>query len=190
MKTILIAICLLVGCTNEADIGTDHASCAFSACGGDIGGSWTLVDACLQDSSVPTCPQAAYAADVTAASGTWTFAQDMTFSVDYATTTDLAYTLPASCSQTHMTCAEYQSETSAAVTCTGTPATGCSCQGTDQESNMTAGTWSVSGNQLTATTVINGVTAPPAIMDYCVQGDSLQIKAVYQTSTVIWILHR
>jgi hypothetical protein len=52
---VMLALCLGGACGDDAKSGNSSGECAkFTACGGDLVGSWEYTDACLSDGFVPT----------------------------------------------------------------------------------------------------------------------------------------
>jgi hypothetical protein len=153
----------------------------FSACGGDVVGTWKFTDACVsgpEDPLAKQCATSAFHISETV-TGTVTFDSNGTYTSTNATSTTEDTTIPASCTGGE-TCAQLQTSisqlriggTTTMATCTDASG-GCSCHAiTAAPSTTASATYSVSGTIIT----IGGIPTP-----YCVQGNGLLIET--QTAT-------
>lgn len=171
----LAALVLATGCSSSSS-GTNCGT--FTACGGDVTGSWKLGRDCVGSSVDPfaggTCSQATFQASQSE-SGTVTFQAGVYSTSNLDTTVVEDITVPSSCLM-GATCAMVESNfnnqsNDAGMTTVGTCADtsgGCACHATVTDSTGPVnGTYSVSGTTLT----LDGTAAP-----YCVQGNTLLIQ--------------
>jgi hypothetical protein len=169
-----------------------------SACGGDIVGTWKVVDACagLSSSSTTngTCTGETVQVGSYTANGTITFNADMTYAVSVTQSFSETATLPASCLMMNgitVTCDELTAalnETTQAdagagmTTCT---AAGSSCNCTIALSGLSTtemGTYTLSGDTFSTTSSAAGTTSS-STTGYCVQGNTLHIISSVMGST-------
>lgn len=151
--------------------GVDAAGldCAFTACGGDVVGTWTMNDSCAtQDFATVECPSRSGAIDY-AASGTLTFAADMTVSGTLTLAGTTTQHLPTSCLPPGTACADL-ADPSVQQAC-DEAGDGCDCVHTfgDPPFEVT-GTWATSGSVLTLGELGD--------LDYCVSGSTLWLRKV------------
>lgn len=143
---------------------------SFSACGGDVVGTWKFQDMCFDDfplGSNPweqSCPAATVDFEVT-----W----DATVTIDASNitldwveqTTDYAYNIPMNCLPTDAQCTDV-SDTD--ITCAEQSGT-CVCSGSQSVTDIATQTmaYTISGNDL----IVQDQASP-----YCRQGDKLIVK--------------
>jgi hypothetical protein len=165
------SLILLPACGDD-DGGIGGADCSFSACGGDISGTWNITGICIEGENpiAELCPQATFDADLDA-SGTVSFESGGTFDVNIMTNGTISFTVPASCLEgTGITdCADLSGDSG---TCSGSPSTSCTCTETQSETEMSMGTYTTSGNILTTTET----GSAPEMAEYCVSGNSLKAR--------------
>ena len=174
----LAACVLAAGCSTSSSSSSGGTDCTmFSACGGDVTGTWTLTKACTSGAPNPLatqCPSSTFQI-VETVGGTINFKSDGTYSANTTSSSAGDFTLPASCLM-GATCAQLQASlnqagdggTGTMGTCTDA-AGGCSCHVTAAGSNSaTTGTYSTSGTTIT----LNNKPSP-----YCVKGNGLLIQA-------------
>jgi hypothetical protein len=158
--------------------GGSRATCgAVSACGGDIIGSWKVIDSCLttnQDLSSVAGPGCTGASALWAFTytGTLTYNGDGTFDSTIMGSATIHEQFPSGCNPFGNTCAQDTqppTDAGASSTCSTDTTGSCTC---DVVTAVTAatptGTYSVSGTTLT--TVQAGNTST---LSYCVQGGFL-----------------
>jgi len=176
--------------------GVATLDCAFSECGGDIAGDWTIQGACIdkKNSDNPfgqSCPEATFDLQVDA-TGSVTFGADKTYSSSINLGGKVHVVFPAKCASAFpgglMTCAQLAMTLSkdGTVTCTGTPATNCDCTGPiESKVDNNSGTYEVSGSTLT---MIDSVDLKPDVQQFCVKGTELKVHNVEDDgSTATWI---
>ena len=176
--------------------------CTFTACGGDIVGTWRPATICPTE--VPACPASTSLPVTSAGAITYTFASDGSFT--YAASGALTETLryPDSCVSSAsdgglvQACAAYGTAMQGSIdnsdggsafgpssfTCSAESDT-CVCQEVLKPVSQTdTGTYTTSRNQLTVmvTSVIVGDAGVDAgtfpVWDYCVSGSTLTLRSV------------
>jgi len=161
----------------------DGGSCsAFTPCGGDVVGTWTVKNVCATGSGaglIEDCPGATTSFEGIKGSGTITFTANMTTMENINLTGSMKMTLPASCLM-GATCAQIDTALKAALTsdpeapfsavsCSGS--SGCTCTMTFKNSNlMETGTYSISGNRIT--------DGDGEAQEYCVSGKTMNMRTV------------
>jgi hypothetical protein len=148
-------------------------SCDFSACGGDITGTWNINGLCanqLGDGFEEFCPTAVVDI-VIDGSGTVTFNQDNTFEVNLDITGDIDINFPADCTTGAPSCDGLLGSDPGDPVCTGTPSSGCDCSAVIDDTNADSGTYTTSGNDIT----FDDDTEPG---QYCVDGDVLTVQTI------------
>ncbi|HET6283140.1 MAG TPA: hypothetical protein VFH73_19435 [Polyangia bacterium] len=171
------------GGPSSADGGVQAACTPFSACGGDLAGTWKVVESCPTPSGVKKladklkfCPAASVSIDDAKFTGTvvydghGTIKNDVTFNIRVSTT------FPSSCVKPGETCETTHPAPAQGATmdmpCVSMPA-GCSCQyrltGTSNRDNG----YQAAGTTLTETDVSNGQMKSS---QYCVSGGVLRIQ--------------
>jgi hypothetical protein len=149
-------------------------TCSFTACGGDLTGTWTIDGACYAPTHsilVDTlgCDYVEGTGVTITESGTWTFGSDLTYTRSVTAQTTLQFNLPYTCDISATDCSNVQ-VLDYAATCTGTGC--CSCtQVRDPETTTDSGTYALSGATVNVTTT--GGNAVP--WQYCVNGNTLTI---------------
>lgn len=179
-------------------VETTGDACNFSACGGDITGTWTLSGVCadVPDGVGPVdCPDATVDVNFNA-TGSITFNDDGTYDKDFVNTTTITIEMPNSCLKmlgggtAPESCAAIADgevdEDGKSTTCTGDPATKCTCVETSpQDIDAATGTWEA-GAQGAISMADDG--EDPDSQLYCVTGNKLQVQ---QTSddgvTITWM---
>jgi len=158
----------------SVDLPPDVDVCEFTACQGDVVGSWHLLGICIPDFQNPfeqICPTSTYEA---------TFDQDGTYDIlaggtyAYDTTTTISYTatFPAACNTEFSTCDFWATVTMGK--CTGDPTVECDCSGTyPSEPSQGSGTWDYDGDQ-----VWFDDGGGRDYSDYCRDGSLLKGKSV------------
>lgn len=172
-----MASLLLLSCDDE-DKGGGGSCGNFTPCGGDVVGTWNIKQYCLSNtaSPIPECPAATVSVDGLSASGTVTYAANMTTTANTTIRGTMKMNIPASCLM-GATCAlvdaSLKSELSdpespfSSASCTGSDT--CSCSLVLKGTPMTSsGTYTISGNQLIEDGDAN---------EYCVSGKELRLKS-------------
>jgi hypothetical protein len=173
MRTTLVLFAVLaVGCSGGDD---DGASCpeTFSACGGDVAGTWTVGAFCVDsdqalEAARAQCP-AATADGFADQSGSYVVNADGTYSENTEFTFDFTVSLPASCLM-GLSCAQLQALAPSLGDCLEDSG-GCACSSKGTESTVDTGTWTINGNSLT----LDGADDTQTF-DYCVDGDTLTVQ--------------
>ncbi|MDZ4694623.1 MAG: hypothetical protein SGI86_05700 [Deltaproteobacteria bacterium] len=156
--------------------GGSCAGIPFTACGGNIVGTWTYDAACATikggTKGFETCTAASYAVTVDLV-GTATFAADGKFSSASTIATSIKSTIPKSC-------------LAAGATCGGLMATdtGTACESTQtqapKDNSSTGETYTTTGNIL----VINN--GKSETIEYCVSGNTLTAKVDSSGATIVY----
>lgn len=178
--TFLAALFALAACKEKEDGDTGGGggggggslpTCddAFSACGGDPVGSWTLVDYCFDvEPEIPDCPEATYTFDATP-DGTLVVNADGTYSVDFTMTMEMSVELPKSCFPKGMTCDQIGDKD---MTCSDA-GDSCVCVTTPTSEEISeTGIWGVKGTTLT---VVSDEDGSVETMEFCATTRSLEI---------------
>jgi hypothetical protein len=171
--------------------------CSFSACGGDVTGTWTVSTVCAEagDALLAECPDAIAEIDL-ALTGTATFNDDGTRSTDFTTQATITYTLSAECMSTitagmpPATCDALSkpadpAEEKGPTTCAGDPAVACTCVETNPEKSETkTGTYVVDGTTLTSTDDADGSVS---VLEFCVNGSDGRFQQTEGLAVLTWI---
>ncbi len=172
--------CALAALTSIAGCGSGVDCTAFTPCGGNLVGTWHYAGTCgMANQGVPACPQATVNTSQTT---TGTLVLDTNGAFTFSTTVNGGgtVTVPAACLTGVVSCASLNSTSaSESQTCTGDPASSCTCNITVTNQTTTAsGTYSTMG-----TTVTTNVAGAITVLPYCVQGNELRIN--FQNSGVL-----
>ena len=162
-----IPMALLSACGDD-DGGVDCS--AFTACGGDPTGTWTIRGTCIDPNQevFPGC-EGATASGSPTETGTVTINADMTYTADTRTMGSASFSIPGSCLTGLTSCDMLEDES---TMCDGTIDTSCSCDITFDETSTETGTYSTSGNNITLTP--SGGSADTG--EYCVSGNTLRVS--------------
>jgi hypothetical protein len=180
-KEFALATCVLAsGCSSGSTSGSGGGNCSsFTACGGNVVGTWNFTKACVTGASNPlamSCPSSTYSVSESLG-GSVTFTAT-TYTSTTSGTANESFTIPSSCLN-GATCDQLQMglqqpDAGATGACTSSSG-GCSCTVTaTAPSTSENGTYATSGNTITLTPA-NGGTSNPA--QYCVQGNTLLVEA-------------
>jgi hypothetical protein len=179
----LTTVWLGVGCGGDDDSGATPPapSCTpIAACGGTLTGDWKISSFC-PDTKVPQaakdiCETATVDYGMPKVSGTISFKDDKSFTIDASANGTGALVLDKSCLQqgsTTLTCAQIQqaieSNTGTMTTCTASDG-GCRCSGSVMGNNTETGTFTSSGNSVTLKTSGGSLDS-----NYCQQGGNLYL---------------
>lgn len=170
---------LLAACGGSGN-STGSGSCTWhGACGGDNVGSWKLQSACMLGTPAPppSCP-AQTAQHSGQISGTLDYAADFSYTANLTLKGTETVHTPASCLAGVTDCASLEAYYAnnagvTSATCTGKPASGCTCTIVTQGSDSETGTWSSSGGTITL-----GFPWGNTTQDYCVHGNTLTLYFV------------
>ena len=178
--------------------GVEQNDCGFSACGGDVVGTWTVTGACAKADALleEVCPTAVAELALNL-SGSATFEADGTRTTDFTSQVTITYTLDADCLMNATggtlpaSCSDLDSEgdpeepDEGPTTCTGTPAVSCTCVQTGAEkSEVKTGTYSVDGSTLTSTDDADGESSTS---EFCVQGNEGRFQSQEELAVLTWI---
>lgn len=161
---------------------------AFSACGGELDGAWTLDGLCIDDDmpfDTTECPGLTVVNTGGDVSGTLTFADGtLTSSVTSSITATLG--IPSSCTM-GLSCAMIQgalamSEGLDTATCSSSAGGGCTCTVGVLNSAMSSTTYTVDGDVVT--------TGDGDRFEYCVSGGTLRYSELDQETPTIFSLVR
>jgi hypothetical protein len=194
-----------LGCSSSSGSGAAGAdSCGKVApCGGDLVGTWTVVDACSgattasSGSPIASCPNATAQVGNVSASGTATFNADMTYSVSITESGSETLVVPTSCltsGTTTVTCTDLATTLNGVLGAddAGAATTSCTASGSSCDCTITlagtsdneTGTYSISGDTVTTVpTAAPGTTASTGGGSYCVQGSDLHLISMAMTGT-------
>jgi hypothetical protein len=170
MRASLVAILFMAAaaCGGDDD-GGGGFSCDFGGCGGDVVGTWTFADTCLDGTiTLDECPAAVVNVDV-AFAGSLTFNADMTMVFDATSTSQVSYAIPTSCLM-GFTCAQLD-ESAEDLSCSEAGDV-CNCTGTSSNQIDSTGSWTTAGDVLT----ISQGGGDPDTATYCVAGDTLRMR--------------
>jgi hypothetical protein len=180
---------MLVGCSSNSS-GSGGNCGKVAPCGGDIVGTWKVVDSCADSAQATTstgsCPGETLQVASFSASGTITFNADMTYTDSLTESASATATAPTSCLSTGgipVSCDRYAkfladvtpADAGASTTCAVSGST-CSCHVI--LSGLVVhemGTYSLSGNTFSST--VSPSTAMGNAAGYCVQGNTLHITS-------------
>lgn len=175
------------------DSGTAAVDCSFSACGGDIVGSWAVSAACVDDKKDagtgnpfgPACPQASLNVSLDA-TGTIDLRSDGTYETALMGTPMITLTVPGSCLVGGMLpvadCAALakalDKDGGSSTTCTGDKTVGCTCTGSAGKfsGDHSMGTYTVAGDILQTDKQTDSGTAAGDPAPYCVSGNTLKVR--------------
>jgi hypothetical protein len=184
----LLILCLAIPSCRAADETEVEASAAaeeidvcepFTACGGDVEGSWEITDGCFSfmtvsgGSVIPSCPAATMDYVPDAAGGAYAFQADGSYSGEFELVGRLVMKVPMSCLGPRSSCAELE-DVDTGRSCVLTAERTCLCtslleQSTEQASS---GSYTVDGSRLDFSNDIS--------MTYCAQADRLTLETVSQ----------
>ena len=182
----------LVGCSSDSS-GSGGNCGKVAPCGGDIVGTWKVVDSCADSAPATTstgaCPGETFQVASLSASGTITFSADMTYDVSLIESASETATVPTSCLGTGGTggipvsCDEFAKVLAEVTPADAGASTTCAASGSNCRCNTVLsglavhdkGTYALSGSTLTSTSIPSTGTSTAA--GYCVQGNTLHITS-------------
>ena len=166
--------------TSGGQTGGACDTTGFTACGGDLLGTWKYTAACMTIKSggnpFQSCEGASVAATVDV-DGSATFQSDGTYSVTQLLNISTTITVPKSCLPPGASCTDVHE---------GATESGDSCILTDaqpQQDLTGGGTWSVEGSKLTTTNADQSSTA----LDFCVDGAKLTLVVVGEEQDIMFV---
>lgn len=170
-----IALASLAACSGGGGSHTNHQNqCStFSACGGDLVGTWVLDKQCVGE--VTACPEATFTV-TQSPSITFTFTSDGSVEGSFSGTQVTHEVAPRTCLGSSITSCEQAD--SSAVTCTNSGTDQCACDITIAASTSLNGTYSASGSSVTI--VESGQSTQT--FAYCATGDTLVLQLASVTS--------
>jgi len=177
--------------------GVVQSDCGFSACGGDVVGTWTVTGVCaVADALVEqVCPSGTAELDL-ALTGTATFADDGTSTTDFTSKATITYTLTAEClmniagGMLPADCESLSKEADPAndegpTTCTGDPSVSCTCVEEQPEKTETkTGTYTVDGSTMTTT---DDGDSEAKTLEFCVNGKEARFQQTDGLAVLTWI---
>lgn len=174
-----VVVFVVLGCSSGGSSGGTAACSPFTACGGDVTGTWSVTGVCITGVTDSSCTSATLA--VTAQpSGTLTFNANGSYSDTATITATESATIPASCLSGASDCTAFetalQGQTGVSgATCTGNVATSCQCSIVlTPQTDSNVGTYTTAGTALTRTPTGATATTTP----YCVQGNTLRLQVL------------
>lgn len=177
--------------------GVVSSDCDFSACGGDVVGTWKVTSVCAEIAGpvIDVCPDALATLDLTL-DGTATFNADGTRSTDFTGKSTITYKLSAECLGTitmghpPASCDVLNKDADATsgdgpTTCTGDPADACSCTQENPESHdVKTGTYTIDGNTMTS---MDDGDDMPTTAEFCIKGTQARFKQPEDLAVLTWI---
>ena len=193
---------------------------AFTACGGDLVGTWYLKSECPRAAAVSSiCPETVYAVDLSGFTASYTFEDGGTFDVSLSGTITESVRYSATClagdAGAVQSCADFEQSIQQAwkgvvdadastvqlgdFHCTAPSNEGCACDASITYAQLEeTGTYGIEGTQVMLTVL----TASPGIgfgttdggvgspADYCVSGNTLTIRSNASTNPSVATLTR
>ena len=180
--------------------GVESTDCGFSACGGDIVGTWRITSVCaeLSGAIIDVCPTAIAMVDLML-EGTVTFEADGTRSSELTGKSTITYTLDADCLDAITmgmppdSCDVLSKEADPSMdkgptTCSGDVTVGCTCvEDTPESTETKTGTYTVEGNTLTSTDDADGTVT---MAELCVQGTEARVQETEDLAILTWIAEK
>jgi hypothetical protein len=177
--------------------GVVSTDCGFSACGGNLVGTWKVTSVCAEIAGavIDVCPTAVAQLDLTL-TGTATFSGDGTRSSDFTTKATITYTLDAAClnaitsGKPPATCDVLSKPADPAngdgpTACTGDPTVSCTCvEDNPEKSEKKTGTYTADGSTLTMTEDADGSMKTA---EFCVKGSEVRVKQPEDLAVLTWI---
>jgi hypothetical protein len=185
LTAFITATLSLFGCGSSDDSSSGGASsnCQLvSACGGDIAGSWTIVDFCPDTSAVPEaimqiCESAKLEYDEPKVSGTVDYNADKSYTQNASATGTGYLVLDQAClkqDSVTLTCKQVEEaindKAKSRFTCS-MAGTGCRCGLNIDQKSTDTGTYAVAGQNLSLT----DKSGTKADNSFCVKGDKAYI---------------
>lgn len=171
--------------------------CGFSACGGDVTGTYAVTGVCAEASAplLEQCPDVMAEIDLNL-TGTATFNDDGTTETNFTSQTTISYTLTAACMDTvtsgmpPASCDELSEPADpesddGPTTCTGDATVSCTCvQENPAETETKTGTYAASGTTLTMTDDSDGSVST---LEYCIDGSEGRFQQTEGLAVLTWI---
>jgi hypothetical protein len=185
LTAFITATLSVFGCggSDDSSPGGAGSSCDLvSACGGDIAGSWTIVDFCPDASAVPEaimqiCESAKLEYDEPSVSGTVEYKADKSYTQNASATGTGYLVLGQAClkqDSVTLTCKQVQDaineKAKSKVTCSMS-GTGCRCGLNINQTTNDTGTYAIAGQNLSLTDKAGTKADNP----FCVKGDKAYI---------------
>jgi hypothetical protein len=215
LGSVMFVVCVATAACGSSARNTENISCdSFTACGGDLVGTWRVVSSCGSVSSSP-CPPSERISFKSSVTATYAFASDGTFT--FAASGDLTEALhyPLAClggitdAGIPQACADIE-RTFLTTTQTGDAGTQtvvksascstaanntCACTAVLTSSNaQTTGSYTTSGNQLTlAGSALDGGVrdaGADSVWEYCVSGNTLTLHSFSSSGDGVTTLTR
>jgi hypothetical protein len=166
------------GGTTGTDGGPSGATCSSNAsCGGDIVGTWAIVQACdVKIVKAKTCDAETYSVSDQTQTGTLVFRADGTATATVTTSGTLTDLAPASCQTSGETCADVDASFKALVQ-TGTMYTSASCADDAGTCVCTLAVHLTSDRTAPYTTSGSSLILGNSTASYCVTGSTLIISS-------------
>lgn len=164
---------------------TGPVSCEFSACGGDIVGTYDITGVCAVTAEGDgifdsICPEAIVEI-VFDGSGTISFNEDMTYEGAIQRAGEFDVSFPESCANVCVALGE-----SEGATCTSNAGGGCDCTGTfEPDPDDASGTYVLDGSSITMTeNPGQGEEPSPQSGEYCRDGNTLSVRMINARGSV------
>jgi hypothetical protein len=167
------------GGTGGTDGGPGGATCSSNAsCGGDIVGTWAIVQACgVKVVKATACDAETYSVSDATQTGTLVFRADGTATETVTITATLIDHAPPSCQTSGETCAEVDASFKSAVQQTGSIYTSASCADDSGTCVCTLGVNLPSDRTGPYTTSGSSLIVGTSTASYCVTGSTLIISS-------------
>lgn len=217
LRLVMFVVCVATAACGSSAKNAEVISCdPFTACGGDLVGTWRLVSSCGSVSSSPCPPSERISFKSSVTQATYTFASDGTFT--FAASGDLTEALryPVAClsgitdAGTPQACADIEraflttTQTGDAgtptvvvksVSCSTAANDSCACTAVlTSPSAQTTGSYTTSDNQLTlAGSALDGGVrdaGADSVWEYCVSGNTLTLHSSSSSSDGVMTLTR
>ena len=178
----LLSLCLAACPGNNSTNNNVNYTCpaTFTACGGAVVGTWKYVTNCPADTGTTIgCGVDGGTITVGQAgniSETITLGADGTFQTSVMESGSSTVVYSPACTSFVTDCTQLNNGNDAG-TCSGTPATGCSCVTYIAPMTLAeSGTYSVSGTSISVTLSSDGGIKSGGVSPYCVQGNFLLVN--------------
>jgi len=166
--------------------GGDTDCSTFTACGGEVIGTWNIETGCLRDFNPieQICPEAVVDLSGVSFTGMYEYRADGNYSVTLIESGMIAFEVPGTCVMDFVdTCDELDADP---TDCSGDIATSCQCVSSIVDTVAETGTFTTSGN--TITLVPNGGEAEAG--EYCVDGNVMKLRQTDERRQVTVALTR
>jgi hypothetical protein len=179
------------GGSDDAPLPDPVEACAggFTPCGGDVEGSWEVIDACMVEPVLPfsdSCPAATLTSTAWTVTGTVEFRNDETFETTGTMSAELFTRMPTAC--LNGTCEEFEADVAppaeVGTTTCSTVGGNCDCI-TETEGAFLAypdlSEYLIIGSEMS---ILEPGGGDGLVYDYCVNGDTLEMRISSGTNSI------